>query len=273
MLPVWLKAQLDERLQGVARTELAARARSMSEHYRRGDGSVAAIRDDLDVLAYAVARMPATFAAVSRALSLSLPHFDGFAPTSLLDLGAGPGGSTFAALEALPGIAQASMIETNPHFRKFAARLISASTHTAEIYAGDLATDTTPLPPSDLVLASYVLAELPAKRLEGLVERALGAAQGLILIRRAGNAGRLSAHPSRARCADRKRLRDCRALSRSSSLPDGRGRLVSFYPTPAAVARPHVSQSCHSAVRGRALQLRRCNAQQCCPTGASAGSH
>src|SRR5581483_4693850 len=76
-----------------------------------------------------------------------------FAPASLLDVGAGPGTASWAAADLWPGIA-VTMLDKNPHLRALAAQLMEG----ANIIAGDV---TMALPQTDLVVANYVLAELP----------------------------------------------------------------------------------------------------------------
>lgn len=182
MLPELLKAELDERLDRVSRAELARRSQRISELYRNGSGSAAAIRDELDVLAYAIARMPATFAAVRHTLRRTCDHAAGFAPASLLDLGAGPGGSAIAALGQFPGITTTTLVESHPVFRSFAAAMVRACAHNAEIVPGDLGRDGTKLPDADLVLASYVLVEVPEASVPGVAVRAFAATKGLLLL-------------------------------------------------------------------------------------------
>ena len=54
-----------------------------------------------DALAYALARMPATYAAVAAGLNALSEIKPDFAPATLLDVGAGPGTATWAAAEIL----------------------------------------------------------------------------------------------------------------------------------------------------------------------------
>ena len=100
-LPAELKAALDGKLRGFSRNDAAGRAASISKTYRDGGGS-GAIRSETDALAYALARMPATYAAVTASLNALVEIRPDFAPTSLLDVGAGPGTATWAAAEAFP---------------------------------------------------------------------------------------------------------------------------------------------------------------------------
>ena len=51
--------------------------------------------------AYAAVRMPATFAAAARAIAAGAERLPGFEPASLLDLGAGPGATSWAATRGL----------------------------------------------------------------------------------------------------------------------------------------------------------------------------
>ena len=97
-LPAELKAALEAKLHGLSRSDAAERSARISETYRGGGGS-AAIRTEADALAYALSRMPATYAAVTASLNALVEIRPDFAPTSLLDVGAGPGTATWAAAE------------------------------------------------------------------------------------------------------------------------------------------------------------------------------
>src|SRR3981189_1753265 len=93
-LPAELKAPLHASLPGLPRNGAAGRAASMSRTYRDGGGS-GAIKSETDALAYALARMPATYPPVVASLNALHDIRPDFAPTSLLDIGAGPGTATW----------------------------------------------------------------------------------------------------------------------------------------------------------------------------------
>jgi ribosomal protein RSM22 (predicted rRNA methylase) len=112
-LPGGVKSAIAAMLDGVSRTPLAMRAAKLSEAYRSGKRSATAIADDLDVLAYLVTRMPATHAAVAASFGQLQRAAPDFAPAHLLDVGAGPGTASFAALAAWPAIAAITTIDTN----------------------------------------------------------------------------------------------------------------------------------------------------------------
>ena len=164
MLPFALAAALDKMLEGVSRKDLAARADKMSVAYRAGESS-GGIVGAADALAYAVARMPATHAACAAVFARVAQAVPDLAPASLLDVGAGPGTASWAAQAAWPGLGAKTLLDRNPALRALARQLADAQGLTAEIVAGDLDTG---LPQADLVVASYVLAELPEAQAAGI---------------------------------------------------------------------------------------------------------
>lgn len=185
MLPAHVRAALDARLEGVSRSDLAQRAASISERYRAGGKSKAVIRDPLDALAYAVVRMPATYAAVAEALRRTATHLPGLAPTSLLDLGAGPGTATFAAVETWSSIAAVTEVESNSAFRALAGELRSFGlAHVAvDPRSGDVATVAMEARSAALVVASYLLVELPESQADRFVLRAFeSCSDALVLV-------------------------------------------------------------------------------------------
>src|SRR5258707_11992401 len=126
-LPAELKAALDGKLRGFSRSDAAGRAASISKTYRDGGGS-GAIRSEADALAYALARMPATYAAVTASLNALVEIRPDFAPETLLDIGAGPGTATWAAAETFSPLADFTAIDANPALRTLALDLGGDST-------------------------------------------------------------------------------------------------------------------------------------------------
>jgi ribosomal protein RSM22 (predicted rRNA methylase) len=148
-------------LEGVPRKELAAAAKDMSSGYRRGKTSQP-ITTPLQAMAYAVARMPATFAAAAAVFARLNEVMPEFAPQSLLDVGAGTGAASWAAVTQWPQIASVTMLDRNPALAALARRLADSGPLTnAETLAGDLSAEKRS---ADLVVASYLLAELPEDR-------------------------------------------------------------------------------------------------------------
>ena len=120
------------------------------------------IATPLQAAAYATARMPATYAACGRRVRAPGRGDAGFSPASLLDVGAGTGAASWAAVTAWPGLHAITMLEPNPALRTLARRLAeNGPLGCAEFLSGDLDAEK---PQADLVVASYVLAELPEDR-------------------------------------------------------------------------------------------------------------
>jgi ribosomal protein RSM22 (predicted rRNA methylase) len=160
-LPAELKAALDTRLQGLSRVETASRAAVISRTYREGGGS-GAIRSDGDALAYALARMPATYAAVTASLNAVREITPGLAPITLLDVGAGTGTATWAAAEAFPSLQRFDLFDANRALRALALNLVSNSVRLRDIQYrhGEALSALADAEPSDLVVASYVIGEI-----------------------------------------------------------------------------------------------------------------
>jgi ribosomal protein RSM22 (predicted rRNA methylase) len=177
-LPPAIAAALDLMLQGVSRKDLAARAEKMSAGYRSGESS-GGIVTSADALAYAVARMPATFAACAAVFARLAEALPDFAPDSLRDVGAGPGTAAWAARQQWPGLAAITLLDRNPALRALARQLADASGADAEIVAGDLGTG---MPAADLVVASYVLAEQPEASAAAIAADLWRDAKTLVLI-------------------------------------------------------------------------------------------
>lgn len=161
-LPTSLAAGLDALLDVHDRRRLEAAATRLSETYRaQGLAASRVARTAEDVAAYAAYRAPATFAAVEdvlRRIGVQRPDWQ---PTSVLDVGAGPGVASWAALAVWPGLERFTLVEAEPEMIALGQRLAAAGSPAladAQWVRGDVADDAEP---ADLVLASYVLGELP----------------------------------------------------------------------------------------------------------------
>jgi len=182
-LPPPLRAAIARELEGVSRKDLAARAGRTSEAYRAGRGSAGVIQGAEDALAYALARLPATYAACAVVLAEAQAMAPGFAPRRLLDAGAGPGAASWAAAEAYD-LAGVAWLDASAPFLALAARLareVPAPLSAAQALRTDL-TAPAEWPPADLVMASYLLAEIPPALQAGVVARLWAACEGLLAL-------------------------------------------------------------------------------------------
>ncbi|MFN4141629.1 small ribosomal subunit Rsm22 family protein [Aestuariivirga sp.] len=142
---------------------------ALSATYRAGGGS-----QSIDLASYLVARLPATYAAVSRVLEELRKRRPGFHPLSLLDAGSGPGTASWAAAGLWPSLSAVTFLDNSPSFLALARELAKGGPEplaSAAAVAGTILA----LPAgvaADLVVAAYALAELP-------LARAAAAAEGL----------------------------------------------------------------------------------------------
>jgi ribosomal protein RSM22 (predicted rRNA methylase) len=170
-LPAELKAALDARLQGMSRSDAAERAALISQTYRDG-GNSGAIRSEADALAYALARMPATYAAVTASLNALREITPDFAPQSLLDVGAGPGTVGWAAAEAFSSLKTFTLLDANSALRALALDLGSGSTRLRGMtyQRGEARAALADAEAADLVVASYMIGEISEVERRALAE-------------------------------------------------------------------------------------------------------
>ena len=184
-LPPALRLAADRLLEGVARKGLADRAAKISQTYRAGGTSAAVVTDQADAMAYVLARLPATYAACARAFAEAADLAPGFAPSSLLDAGAGPGGAGWAAVQTWPGIGTVSLLDSNRAFLEMAEGLAAegpAALRDAQRLRADLATPGSDWPSAELVIASYALAEIAPARQARTVAALWAACSGLLVL-------------------------------------------------------------------------------------------
>jgi ribosomal protein RSM22 (predicted rRNA methylase) len=184
-LPAGLAAAIAAQLESRPRKALAESARRLSETYRGRKPTSDAIRDETDALAYALTRMPATYAAVAAALGRFAAEQPDFAPTSVLDVGCGLGAASYAACAVWPGVDAIEMVDRSRAFLTLAGTLAAGSGAAAVAGAQITASDLTRLPDAptahDLVVVAYALTELADKDLAS-VAAALWARTGGALV-------------------------------------------------------------------------------------------
>ena len=160
-LPAELKSALEAKLHGLSRSDVAARAADISRTYRDGGGS-GAIRSETDALAYALARMPATYAAVVASLNALCEIRPDFAPVNLLDVGAGPGTASWAAAEAFSSVQGFALLDANSALRALALDLGGGSARLRNMtyQRGEARAALADAAAADLVVASYMIGEI-----------------------------------------------------------------------------------------------------------------
>jgi ribosomal protein RSM22 (predicted rRNA methylase) len=183
-LPAALRAALDRALEGVARKGLAERAARTSEAYRAGRPSAGVIREADDALAYALTRLPATFAACTSVFAEAARRAPEFGPKTLLDAGAGTAAASWAASGVWPSLASVFWLDASEPFLSLARRLASdgpPALRTADTRRVDL-TGPGPWPKADIVAASYALAEIAPDRQISVISEMWNACGGLLVL-------------------------------------------------------------------------------------------
>ena len=166
---------------------VAERAAELSRDYRSGSSPSdprGHVHDAGSAAAYAAARMPATFAAVGRALAETADRMPNFRPASLLDVGAGTGAATWAASAIWPTMSDLRLVDRERAMVDLGRRLAAgqpAPLATADWVIGGL--EEGALPTADLVTATYLLGELTSGQLASdLIARLWAATRGLLVI-------------------------------------------------------------------------------------------
>ena len=163
-LPAALAREIALNLDGRSRLDLRERASRISERYRSGQPTRAAVASAEDALAYALTRLPATYAASVTALARFSAENPAFAPKRVLDLGCGLGAGAFAALEVWPNIAEVVLLDRSREFLVLAKDFCAASEHPALAAAAIVEADFSAFPrldgAFDLVIVAYALTEL-----------------------------------------------------------------------------------------------------------------
>lgn len=182
-LPDALRLEVDRAVSGVPAARLAAAAQALSERYRLEQDGAPRLRSADDVLAYAVARLPATFAAAAAALSEVRERMPDWAPRSVLDVGAGPGSAAWAAVGVWPSLREVELLERDPRLIALGRSLAAAAPATlrsARWSEADVA-DLQP-PATDLAVASYVVGELAPEVAAALMRRLAAACAAVVVV-------------------------------------------------------------------------------------------
>lgn len=138
-------------------------------------------------IAYLAARMPATAAAVGRALAHATQAAP-FSPRTHLDLGAGPGTAAFVAREAFPSIGSVTLVEAVAAWEGD-ARQLARATGDAPIAEARWIAARIPCAIGgrfDLVTMAYALGELAPLERTAAIAHAWGATGGMLLLVEAG---------------------------------------------------------------------------------------
>jgi len=184
-LPEELVAVIQREVGRADSSALARASQELTRSYKARTYSRPPIQGAAHRAAYLAVRFPATYAVNFRVLT----ELRRLAPLvdirGLLDLGAGPGTTVFAAAAIFPELRQATELESSDPWLKLGKQIAGASGHTvvreAEWIRQDLQSKFD-ASPHDLVAISYALGELPAEATEALLHRAWSLAKQFLVV-------------------------------------------------------------------------------------------
>ena len=135
--------------------------------------------------AYAICRMPATLAAVTRSLSHLKQVVPSFTPASVLDVGSGPGTAALGAMLAFPTLCEGVGIERNQDFFTISELLFTSVPGLKASFRAmrkDCEVDVPPPGAFDLMTMAYVAGELSEAARRTWIGCAASQAQVLLLV-------------------------------------------------------------------------------------------
>ena len=154
-LPIELQQAIETLAEGYGLKALKSARESISEDYRKGSSSSKGFKDPNQLFSYLVTRMPATFGACSQVFQEIAARLPEFSPKTFLDLGAGPGTASWAALDTFPSLTKLHLIERELDAIEIGKKL---NLPNAEWYKASLEMPL-PVAKADLAVLSYVFAE------------------------------------------------------------------------------------------------------------------
>lgn len=143
------------------------------------------VHDYLDALAYLGLRVPATYAQILGVLSAVHKLIPSWSPTSLLDIGSGPGTAMWAAISQWPGLDKITCLDEDKDFILLGKQIIKDSEVIRHVnwknrdFRLGIEEDESSY---DLIIIANVLNELTPKAQEKLIGQAFNLCNGLLLI-------------------------------------------------------------------------------------------
>lgn len=143
------------------------------------------VSDALDALAYLALRAPATYAQIWGAVAAVCEIVPNWQPTSVLDLGCGPGSGLWALLDLLPSLTTATGVDQSAHFLTLGPQILKGSEASLAVtwQQADVVQSvqqTTKV--YDIILLANVLNELNETQRSTLIATAFERCSSLLLI-------------------------------------------------------------------------------------------
>lgn len=183
-LPISLREKINKKAEGKKQSELLEISKEISDRYinKSGKGNRLVTKED-EALVYSIARMPATFGAVYKALEWSLENFNEEI-NSVLDVGAGTGAASWAVSEVLNKNLEITCLEREDKMINLGQEYMkdeSISLNNAKWIKQDVScTEITYK--ADLVISSYMLNEFNEEDRMLAIQKLWNATNKLLLI-------------------------------------------------------------------------------------------
>jgi ribosomal protein RSM22 (predicted rRNA methylase) len=171
-LPIELQEAIQALTQPLSTRNLREAREKLSADYRKGASSSQAFQDRSQLVSYLATRMPATYAANARVFQAIQERLPQFQCHRLLDLGAGPGTASWAALEVFAELAELHLLEREPSMIEIGKRLsanqpiLKKATWQCAPLQGNWRCES-----ADLAVLSYVFAEMNREESASLLKR------------------------------------------------------------------------------------------------------
>jgi ribosomal protein RSM22 (predicted rRNA methylase) len=181
-----LRRALDEELSAARPKALGETAARLSARYRSNAAGrpFSFVQSDEDALAYAAYRLPATYAGVAAALAAVQRISPGLLPSSVLDIGAGPGTAAWAAVETFPSLEIVSLVEPDLRMAALGKRLAQFGPPPLRVARWEQSNieELPTSPTADLVIAAYVLGEIDESRRTEVLQKLISLAGHVLVL-------------------------------------------------------------------------------------------
>ena len=242
-LPRELREAIESLAERARYSELEKASAELSARYEAAQFKSAVMATEAQRLAYIATRLPATYAANLHALGEVASRMDASEIRSMLDLGAGPGTTMWAAAEAFPAIERITAVERDRELIGLGKELVAASGKAALESASWLQADlarTREFAEHDLVVLSYALGELTDAASAELVSAAWKAASKVLVVIEPGT-----------------RRGFAKVLDARQQLISGKARMIAPCPHELACPMAEAGDWCHFAERVERSSLHR----------------
>ena len=183
-LPRPLVEALDRAVEGVERSELGRLVGELRDGYRSGGVHVTPDTTPA-ALAYAVYRMPGTYAALHSVLTEVRERAT--SPGRVVDVGGGTGAGAWAAATVFPEVTEMIVLDRSQAALDLGRALVEGQPWSGHVrWQASAAPD---LPPADLALVSYLLGELSENERIRLVAALVEAAPTVVVVEPGTTAG------------------------------------------------------------------------------------